>query len=193
MNNQHSSSCYVGFFLWEKMQKEGLVELGICGRPHGIKGGFQFKLYNPTESVLKKNSVITLFPKDATSSLKSEGEEFTISNIHFGNKVICYLKEINDRNLVEKMLPFSIFYPRDKFPKLADDEIYISDLLGLNIVNQQGVVIGKVENHYDNGAQTILKIKVNGKYEELPFIDNFFPKVDLENKTITYIAAEFEE
>ena len=99
------------------MEEKDLVELGSATKPHGIKGGFQFNLFNTVESVLKKNEVISIFPKSPASTIAKEGLEIKIENIHFGNKVICYLEDITDRNIVEEMLPFTIYYPREKFPE----------------------------------------------------------------------------
>lgn len=181
------------FFLWIKMKKEELVELGSANRPHGIKGGFLFHLFNPKESVLKNKDIITIFPKNSSSSIDKAGQEVQIKTIHFGNKVICYLEDIIDRNIVEQMLPFDIFYPREKFPELSSDEIYIRDLIGLKVINQSGEEVGHVTSQYDNGAQVVLKLKVGNQFMELPFVENFFPNVDLENQTITFIAPEFDE
>lgn len=174
-----------------KNQNE-LIELGLSARPHGIKGGILFNLYNRGESVLKNGSKITLFPKSSASIVASEGEIFIISSIHFGNKVICYLEGIKDRNIVEKMLPFSICYPRSDFPELEKDEWYIADLVGLSVFNQDGYQIGKVEGHFDNGAQFVLKIKLQDRIIELPFVDAFFPYVDIEKNKIVMVEPEYD-
>lgn len=175
------------------MSNNDLIELGTSNKPHGIKGGFLFKLENTTDSVLSKKSKITLFPLSAASSIDKAGEVFEIANIHFGNKTICYLKDITDRNIVEGMLPFSIHYPRSLFPQTAEDEFYVNDLIGLKVLNTQGHEVGRVEGQYDNGVQTVLKLKINNQIIELPFVENFFPEVNMEKRTITFIPPEFDE
>lgn len=181
------------FFLWNEMEKEKLVELGYANKPHGLKGGFLFKLYNTQESVLAKNIEITLFPKESSSSVAQTGELFIIKTIQFGNKTICYLKGIEERNPVEAMLPFSIFYPRDKFPKAAKGEVYIADLVNLKVMDSNGKELGVVHSLYDNGAQTVLKLKLKTGDIELPFVKNFFPEVNLEEGIIIFTPPEFEE
>ncbi len=185
---------FFGLNMSFKINREELVELGFAFRPHGIKGGFLFKLLNEQDSVLARDEVIYIFPSDPKSTVKTEGERVEIENIHFGNKVICYLKDIKDRNLVESMLPFKIFYPRDKFPKLCEDEWYVEDLVGLKVFNLDGYEIGLVDAHYNNGVQTILKVKLvkDNEFVELPFVENFFPKVDIENQRITMIEPEYD-
>ena len=175
------------------IENGGLVEMGACFRAHGIKGGFQFKLHNEEESVLKKKSKITIFPLKETSSVSKDGEEVEISNIHFGNKTVCYLKGITDRNIVEAMIPFQIFYPRERFPKLSSDEFYLSDIDGLDCVDTAGNKIGEVRGHYSNGAQYVLTLHLEGSGKvDLPFVEAFFPQVDLEAQTITVLIPEFD-
>jgi 16S rRNA processing protein RimM len=186
----------IGFFLEFKlediMKNKNLVELGTSTRPHGIKGGFLFNLFNNDASVLIKGSVITIFPNSDKSEVPAEGQEIAIDEIHFGNKTICYLKGIRDRNIVEAMIPFKLFYPRDKFPEPDEDELYLQDLVGLKVLDIDGYEIGKVQSYFDNGAQTVLKLKLESEIVELPFVENFFPHVNLEKGTITMISPEYD-
>ncbi len=174
------------------MKKKDLVELGYSNRPHGIKGGFLFKLLNTQESVLENGSVLRIYPYSDKSTIKSQGEEVEIDQIHFGNKTVCYLKGIRDRNIVEQMIPFTIFYPREKFPELDDGQVYLDDLIGLKVLNIDGYEIGKVLSYFDNGAQTVLKIKLESEVIELPFVEVFFPNVNIDRKTITLIEPEYD-
>ena len=175
------------------MKKDELIELGSCNRPFGIKGGFHFFLHNPTESILENDSIITLKPKDSSSSLSPEGEEFKIKSISFGNKTMCYLDGITDRNIVEAMIPFQIFYPRAKFPETEEGEFYLNDLIGVDVFNTNEKKVGVIHSTYDNGAQTVLRIKTKTEIFDLPFIDNFFPEVDIENNKIIMNQPEIVE
>jgi 16S rRNA processing protein RimM len=171
--------------------KDNFVEMGFCKKPHGIKGEFQFNLHNPENSSLKKGSVIKLTPFDSHSSIDKNGTEFKIQKIQFGNKIICLLEDVDNRNLVEAMIPFTIFISRDQFQEPDGDEIFLSDLVGLIVLNTSNEEVGKVENYYDHGAQPVLVIKMNiGDNVELPFVEAFFPEVDIENNTIVMIDPE---
>ena len=169
-----------------------LIELGTATRPHGIKGGFLFKLINSQDSILKKGSVITIYPLNDSSDISKDGKDIKIEAIHFGNKTICYLNGVKDRNIVEAMLPFSVHYPRSEFPELKSGEWYLDDLVGLNVFNLDGVEIGKVDSFYDNGAQSVLCLKLKGQKLELPFIDAFFPYVDIEKNKIVLNEPEYD-
>lgn len=168
-----------------------MIELGYCAKPHGIKGELSFHLYNDNSRVLKKGELITLMPSKASSSVPKAGQEVTISSIAFGNKVICRFNEISDRNTVEAMIPFKIFYPRERLPQLAEGEFYYEDLVGLKILDNDRNEVGTVVSYFENGAQIVLTLNVNGEVIELPFVEAFFPKLDLKNKTISFIAPEY--
>lgn len=176
-----------------KNMEEKLAELGYSSKPHGIKGGFIFVLFNSDESVLKNKSIVTIFPKNKNSSIHPDGEEHLIKTINFGNKTVCYLDKIIDRNIVEAMLPFNIFYPRSLFPAPAEGEVYIRDLVGLKVVDSDGEEIGVIGKTYDNGAQTVIKVVMANDSIELPFVPVFFPEVDVEAGFITMIMPEIDE
>ncbi len=172
--------------------KSKLIELGVSNRPHGIKGGFLFKLKNHNDSILRDGFEILIYPENEKSSVSQDGQKVLIEKIHFGNKTICYLKGIKDRNLVEEMIPFKIFVSRSSFPKLGNDEWYLEDLKGLDVFDINGHKIGKVKNFFDNGAQTVLQVKLEKEIIELPFVEVFFPYIDLEKNRITMILPEYE-
>lgn len=174
------------------MEKDNLVCLGACTKPHGIRGGFSFNLENTVDSVLANKMVIKIYPKSNASSVNVDGEDVTISKISFGNKTIAYLNDIDDRNVVEAMLPFDIYVSRDVFPELDDDEFYIADLIGLDAY-EFGTEnkVGVVKKYYDNTAQIVLTIRGNGKSFDILLIDQFVPEIDVENGRI-YIKKPHE-
>ena len=46
-------------------------------------------------------------------------------------------------------------------------------------------IIGTVYRTFDNGAQTVVTIKLHsGKLVDIPFVENFIPVVDIDNKEI---------
>jgi 16S rRNA processing protein RimM len=167
------------------------IEMGTCKRPHGIKGGFQFHLYNTEDSSLKKGTTVKLVPLTPNSSLSKEGELHKIKSISMANKTICYLEDITDRNIVEAMIPFTIFLDRADFKDLNDGEVYLSDIEGFDVLNENNEKVGTVITYYDHGASDILVVeKVTGKRVELPFVDAFFPEINIEEKYLVMIDPE---
>lgn len=173
------------------MDDKKLIELGTCFKPHGIKGGFSFHLHNITESILKKGVEIFLIPKDATSNIPKEGKSFKIKSIKISKKTIAYLEDVEDRNIVEAMLPFGIFKGREEFPKAEEGEYYLSDLEGLDVVDfETGRTIGKVDKYADNGAQVYIEIKGEINFD-IPLVDAFVKEVNVEENKIFVLVPEY--
>ena len=176
------------------MKKSDNIHIGHCTTPHGIKGEFSFVLYNSDESVLRDGAIVSLMPRSASSSIPQDGKEFKIRKINFGNKTIVTLDGVADRNLVEAMVPFDIYFARENFPETDDGEYYLNDLLGLEVINYvTKVSIGRVMDFYENGVQVILKIKTESDILEILFIDQYVPEVDIDNGRIEVIIPEMIE
>lgn len=177
------------------MKKEDLIKLGFVANPHGIKGEAELRLLNTEDSVLEDGSRVFLYPSSAKSKVSPGGEEWTIQKIRFGNKVICQFEGIKDRTHLESLIPFEIYLDRESFPETDDNEVYLVDLVDMDIVNEEGEVIGKLEGFSDNGMQYLFDCRVGPRGEKitLPYVDAFFPKIDMEKRQITMIMPDYTE
>ena len=161
------------------MEKDQLVELGFCHSVHGLRGGFKFCPENSRESILKKKDFVTLFPKSEKSTLPGKGKEFQVSNIVFGHKIMIYFDGIEDRNNAEGIVPFSLKIARESFPEIEEDEVYLVDLVGSDVFDHtSGNLLGKIEGYYEHPGQMVVVIKTKEGSFELPFVENFFPKIE---------------
>jgi 16S rRNA processing protein RimM len=112
---------------------------------------------------------------------------------HSGD-VTATLVDVTDRNVAEALKGAAVQVSRAEFPALPEDEYYWSDLIGLDVVNLQGEVLGKVADMMSNGPQSILRIVApldpnapDAKAQErlVPFVDQFVKTVDLRARLIT--------
>jgi len=105
---------------------------------------------------------------------------------------VALLMGVVGRNAAEALQGSTIQIRRSHFPPLGKDEFYWIDLIGHEVENLSGEMLGKVVGLMDNGAHPILKV-ADGvqldpkKPEELliPFVDRFVTKVDQSAKKIT--------
>lgn len=163
------------------MTKSKNIHIGHCTTPHGIKGEFSFVLYNYEDSNLHDGMMITLTPRSGASSIPQDGKDFYINSIRIGNKAIVTLKGVDDRNVVEAMIPFDIHLNRDVLADTEADEYYVNDLLGLEVYHYYTKnFLGRVMDFYENGAQVVLKIKTDKEIIEVLFLNQFVPVVDIE-------------
>jgi 16S rRNA processing protein RimM len=102
--------------------------------------------------------------------------------------VVARADGIEDRSTAEALKGSRVFIPRSSFPTAAEDEYYWVDLIGLDVVNREGVQLGKVKELMATGPQTVLVVEYeeDGKLQErmLPFVSAFVDKVDLRERRI---------
>jgi len=97
--------------------------------------------------------------------------------------------DVPDRNAAELLRGARVFVPRSSFPTAGTDEYYWVDLIGLQVVNREGVALGTVRELLATGPQTTLVLDdmLDGKPVDrmIPFVSAFVDKVDLAGRTIT--------
>jgi len=97
--------------------------------------------------------------------------------------------DITDRDAALGLKGARIFIPRSAFPAPAEGEYYWVDLIGLAVVNREGVVLGQVSDLLATGPQQVLVVGCQdaGKPCErlIPFVDAYVDAVDLPARQIT--------
>jgi len=175
---------------------KNLIKIGFVTYPHGIRGDAELRLLNDNydECVLDDGMIVTLMPGSPKSKLPSSGVECEIEKLRFGNKVIMTLKGIKDRTHLESWLPFDLYLDREDFPEAQDGEVYLVDLIGLDVVSPEGEKLGVLESFSDNGMQYLFEVKLlSGELMTLPYVDSFFPEINTQAGTIVMIMPEYEE
>lgn len=74
-----------------------------------------------------------------------------------------------------------LFAQRAQLPSLPDDEFYYTDLVGLEVYDTGGVLLGRVKTVNNHGADDLLELQLAGKTDTvfLPFTKAAIPTVDL--------------
>lgn len=90
---------------------------------------------------------------------------------------------VADRNQAEALKGARIFVSRSAFPASNDpDEFYWVDLLGLSVVNREGVALGIVRDLMATGPHSVLVLEyqADDKPAErmIPFVSAYVDKVD---------------
>lgn len=184
------------------------IEIGRITDAWGIKGWFKVLPHSASPEALFSSKRWFLLPPDrpmkpkrATPAAASKDEPVAWTaplllcikeaKDHSDTVVAC-AQDINDRNAAESLRGARIFVPRSSFPTAADGEYYWVDLMGLQVVNREGVDLGQVKDLMSTGPQTVLVIEAapeaeGGKPVErmIPFVANFVDDVDLPGKRIT--------
>ncbi|KVU78210.1 16S rRNA processing protein RimM [Burkholderia ubonensis] len=107
-----------------------------------------------------------------------------------GDTVVAHLAGLGDRDAALALRGFRVSVRREDFPALDADEFYWVDLIGLDVVNEQSVALGKVIGMIDNGAHSIMRIEypATGKDGQSAPAERLIPFVGVYVKTVDQAA-----
>jgi 16S rRNA processing protein RimM len=91
------------------------------------------------------------------------------------------LSGVSTKEAADALKGVRLYVPRQRLPSLSDDEFYHADLIGLEVVDTGGAVLGRVRAVLDHGAGDLLEIAGEGRPRSilLPFTRASVPTVDL--------------
>ncbi|MBQ7287772.1 MAG: 16S rRNA processing protein RimM [Candidatus Gastranaerophilales bacterium] len=160
------------------MDKSNYISIGKITNFFGIKG--EAKVGFDNESQIKKAKVVYMLDDESNCELK-------IKSIRFHkNFAIIKFDGIDDINDLLQFKGQRIFIPKQTaLNQLDKDEYLIQDLIGCVVFNENNEKIGEVVNISTNSSQDLLNIKNGfGQVDLVPFVNEFFPVVDIKNKKI---------
>ncbi len=113
------------------------------------------------------------------------------------DSVVAKFTGVDDRTAAEALRGTRIFLPRSSFPPASKDEYYWVDLIGLNVVNREGVALGLVRDLMTTGPHSVLCVEYTTDQPEgsgtkatvaermIPFVSAYVDTVDLAGRRIT--------
>ena len=166
------------------------IEVGRITDAWGIKGWFKVLSHSADPEALFSSRRWYLQP--AERGLKTFSGTLLLkireAKDHSG-VVVATAQEVDDRNAADALRGARVFVPRSSFPTAATDEYYWVDLIGLAVVNREGVALGTVKELLSTGPQSVLVLEyeADGKPQErmIPFVSAYVDSVDLPGKRIT--------
>ena len=158
------------------------LKIGLVVKPQGIKG--QLKVMPLTDDISRFKKLKTVFIDDKLHH---------ISNVIIaGNMVILSLAEISDRNLAETYRKKYVLVDRENALPLQAGRYYIADLIGLDVVSEEGEIYGKIKD-ITEARTDIITIEKDGKIARFPFLKDLLVKVDLVEGKFIVAKKRFSE
>ena len=96
------------------------------------------------------------------------------------------LPEVTNKEDADVMRGTQLFARREQLPSLPDDEFYHADLIGLDVYDTGGELLGRVKTVQNHGADDLLELQLSGSSTTtfLPFTKAAVPTVDLGSRRI---------
>jgi 16S rRNA processing protein RimM len=147
--------------------------LGRVGAPWGVKGWVHVDSFtDPLEGILEyRQWGLRLGSGERMTRRVVEGHPHT-------DRLVARLEGIEDRERAAMLTGAVIEVTREQLPPTGEREYYQTDLLGLEVRNQQGVQLGKVSYFADTPASPMMVVRGEREYW-IPAVPKHLGKVDL--------------
>jgi 16S rRNA processing protein RimM len=76
-----------------------------------------------------------------------------------GDSVVASARELTDRDAARVLRGARVFVARSSFPTAGDDEFYWVDLIGAEVFNRDGTLLGRVTSMIDTGPHSVLCVR----------------------------------
>ncbi len=159
------------------MNGADLFLTGIILKPKGLKGELKVQpVTDFPESFLKRREYyIGKTPDDAVlrkvlSAKLNQGFAWMM------------IDGVGSREEAEAVAGYRLFVTADALEKMPDDRAYIHDLIGLEVLDEQGGKIGVLGDVLQMPAHDVYEIEVSGRKVLVPAVEDFVSEIDLRKR-----------
>lgn len=158
------------------------LQIGVITQTHGIRG--EVKVFPTTDDAarFKKLKEVIMDTGRERLDMEIEGVKF------FKQYVILKFKGYDSINDVEKYKSAKLYVTRDRAVRLKKDEYFVADLIGMQVVTEEGEAFGLLKDVMATGANDVYVVErgdKEGTQVLLPAIRECVKHVDMEAGVIT--------
>ena len=167
-----------------------MIVMGRIVAPYGIYGWVKVQVSTESIDSLYDYPQWWIGREDNSTQpgiKNSPWQAYKVEQIKIHNDVLVVkLKGVDDRDAAFALKSKHVAVPREALPEPDEGEYYWTDLIGLNVTNQQNVPLGVIADVFETGANDVIVVKdpKDGKERLLPFVDQTILEVDLAQKTM---------
>ncbi len=155
------------------------VIIGKIGTSFGVHGWLKVHTYTEFgPGILEYQPWFIQRPNGKTELLDIEDSKCQ------GEQVLIKVKNFDSPEAARLLTNLLIVVPREQLAVLEKNEYYWSDLIGLTVIDQAGVTLGKVTHLMETGSNDVLVIKGDKEYAIPYLFGSVVLSVDLEKKEI---------
>ena len=163
------------FCLGVSMIKNEYIECGKIINTHGCQGGL--KLESWCNSAADMAALRRVFLAEGGKYIEKKVKRASV----FKQFVIAELEGVDDMDAAIALKGRTVYAKRADF-KLAEGEYFISDLVGLSVIDaDSGRVYGTLKETINRGASDIYVVKTETAEVMIPAVAEFIDRIDLES------------
>lgn len=110
------------------------------------------------------------------------------------DEAVIAFEGVSDRNAAERLKGAELFVDRAALPETEEDEFYHADLIGLEVRDSEGRVLGKVTTLHNYGASDVIELaRPDGDSVLLAFSRETVPVLNIAAGYIVVAVPEDDE
>lgn len=157
-----------------------LVIVGRILKAHGIRGELLIDVQTESPDAIFAPGE-RVFAGTASGDPGPSPRPLTIEDARpFRDQLLVTFEEIPDRTEAEKWRDRYLLVPEDEVEPPAEDEVFIHQLVGLQLVLTDGTAVGRVLGTYEVADRLLLEVARPGGAVLLPYELAFVERVDLD-------------
>jgi 16S rRNA processing protein RimM len=155
-----------------------LVMMGRVVGPFGVQGWVRIKPFTEDPAGLDEYAQWIVRTPDGWIGLPLE--EFELH----AKGPVARLEGCGDREAAERLRGADIAITREALGEAEEGTLYRVDLVGLQVKDESGAVLGRVEGFFDTGDTGVMVVK--GERERMiPFVPEYVKSVDRASRSTT--------
>ncbi len=150
-----------------------MICVGAIAGAYGVRGELRVKSFCAVPQDIERYS--PLWTEDRS-------RQFTLAILRpVKNGFAVRIPDVTSKEEADALRGVSLFAERAQLPSLPDDEFYHTDLIGIEVYDTGGVLLGRVKTVQNHGADDLLELQLAGTSATtfLPFTKAAVPTVDL--------------
>jgi 16S rRNA processing protein RimM len=154
-------------------------------RPHGVRGDFVVQIVTDFPDRMNDLDVVYV-GTDLTDPRKLTGQQVTWARRHRGDQWLIHLDGIDSRDQADRFRSQYICVSLADAVPLEADEVYLFQVIGLDVRTVGGEDLGKVIDIIETGANDVYVVRGEAYGEVLiPAIDSVIRNIDVEASLMT--------
>lgn len=159
---------------------ETMIQVGFVFRAHGMQGELKV---NPelTDDPARFEELETVYIGQSPHAVtRHEIASVRYQETKRGTTVILGLADVDSRTAAEAIMKLKVFAAEEDL-EFGENEIFVDDLVGLDVVTEAGDPLGTVANYMEMPAQDVFVVHRPDRGEAMiPAVDDFIVEVDLD-------------
>lgn len=167
-----------------------LVQVGFVFRPHGLKGELKIDPEHADDP-----ERFEILPVVFLGPHRRRVTKHVITSVRYqqtkrGTTVLLGLDDIDTRDAAEAVTKFKVFATEGDL-ELGEDELFVHDLIGMEVVTEEGMILGTVANFTQMPAHDVLVVrKADGGQAMIPVVEDFLLDIDEDAERVTVRPIE---